>query len=441
MGKIAVKLRDHFYTVWEKDLAALSRDEIKDLQLERLQLTCNRAYTRVDFYRGLFDKKGILPDDIKSLDDLRELPFTTRKDLAEHYPYGLFAVPLKDIVRLKYSTSIGDSPIVIGYTKRDTKMWADLMARYMAMIGVGERDIVQIAFNYSLFTGAFNFNAGAEAIGATIAPSATVSATVQLKIMKDFRSTVLATTPSFALHILKTMEQQKIDSHMLHLKVGIFGPEPMDSRLREELEDGFGIKAFGVYGISEMVEPGVGGECQAQEGLHLAEDHFLAEIINPATGQLLSPGSPGELVITTLTTEAYPLIRYRTGDITSISEAPCACGRRTIRMSPSFRRSDDRIMIRGVGIYPQQVEKIIRDVAPAVPDFRIVITTTRGIGERIDLLIAVPQEGDRTAQLKGQIIERLRSALRRNLGLGIRVQWCKLEKLPAEGLFYKTIID
>ena len=429
------------YLPWEKDLEGLGRDQIRELQLERLQLTCNRAYSRVDFYRKRFDEIGLVPEDIKDLADLDKFPFTTQEDLANHYPYGMFAVPLKDIVRLKYSRSVGDSPIVIGYTKKDVKIWTQLMARLMGQIGIERRDIVQIAFNYSLFTGAFNFNAGTEEIGATVAPSATVSATIQLRIMQDFRSTVLATTPSFALHILKTMQDQSLDPHLLHLRTGIFGPDFMNSELRTELENGFEIKAYSVYGVEELVEPGVAGECEYQDGLHIAEDHFYTEIINPATGKLLPPGTPGELVITTLTTEAYPLIRYRTGNITSLSEAPCQCGRKTIRMRPSFRRSDDRISVRGVSIYPQQIEKIILEIEPSVADFRLVVHTIHGLGDRLDLLIVPPVDTSLMRGNRGQILERIRSTMRRNLGLGVRVQWSNKEMLPAEGMLYKTVIN
>ncbi len=440
-----VKLNDTgmegVYSFWEKDLFGLGRDQIRDLQLERLQLTCNRAYSRVEFYRKRFDEIGLMPEDIKDLDDLEKFPFTTQEDLAGHYPYGMFAVPLKDIVRLKYSKSVGDSPIVIGYTKKDVKIWTQLMARFMSSIGIDKKDIVQIAFNYSLFTGAFNFNAGTEEIGATVAPSATVSATIQLKIMQDFRSTVLATTPSFALHILKTMRNQSLDPFLFHLRMGIFGPDFMNLRLRKELEHGFGIKAFSLYGVEELVEPGVAGECEYQEGLHIAEDHFYAEIINPVTGKILPPGSPGELVITTLTIEAYPLIRYRTGCITTLSESPCPCGRKTIRMSPSFRRSDDKITVRGVSIYPQQVERIIKEIEPAIADFRLIVHTTWGLGDRLDLLLVPPADEEAMKGSRAQVLESIRTTLRRHLGLGVRIQWTDREMIPAEGMLYKTVIN
>lgn len=429
------------YTSWEKDVVGLSRDKIKELQLERLQSTLNRAYTRVDFYRKRFDEIDFSPEDVTQLNDLQMLPFTTQKDLARHYPYGLFSVPLKDIVRLKFSTSLDNSPIVIGHTKKDRNTWAELMARFMAGVGVTERDIIQVAFNYSLFTGAFNFNSGAEYIGATVAPTATVSATVQLRIMQDFRSTVIATTPSFALHILKTMKKQSLDPYLFHLRTGIFGPESMSVTLRKKLEEGFGIKAYGIYGVHEMVEPGMGGECEQQDGFHLAEDHFFAEIINPATAQLLPPGTPGELVITTLTTEAYPLIRYRTGDITTIKDVPCACGRCTLRFSPIFRRSDDRVTVRGVSFYPQQVETLIREIEPNIPDFRLKVSTTFGLGDQLDIILALPEKETDMHARKVQVLERVRSSLRRNLGLGVRVQWIRFDQLPVAGLLYKTIIE
>ena len=285
-----------------------SREEIRQLQLERLQTTLNRAYFKVDFYRKRMDSLQLLPEDVASFADLRRFPFTTREDLEEHYPYGLFAVPLRSIVRLKTTARAlragQGKPVVVGFTKHDVAMWQSLMVKLYERTGVTDRDIVQVAFNFSLFPGAFTFNHAAEAIGATLAPSATISATLQLQIMQDFRSTVLATTAAFALHIVETMERDGITPASLHLRHILLGPEPLSEVTRERLESAFGIPVYGLYGVTEMVEPGMAGECPAKDGLHFAEDQFLAEIIHPVTGEVLGPGHEGELVLTTLTAEA-----------------------------------------------------------------------------------------------------------------------------------------
>jgi phenylacetate-CoA ligase len=332
------------------------REQTRQLQMEQLQLTLNRAYFNVDFYRRRMDVLQLLPEDIATLDDLRHFPFTTRRDLAEHYPYGLFAEPLKSIVRLKISNPAWldrHRPIVVGFTRHDVAMWQSLVVRLYRQLGITERDIVQVAFNFSLFPGAFTFNNAVEILGATLAPSATISATLQLQIMQDFRSTVLATTAAFALHMADTMERQSLDASSLHLRLILLGPDPLFQLTRSHLESAFGVPVFGLYGVNEMVEPGVAGECTAQDGLHLAEDQFFAEIIHPATGEPVAPGHEGELVLTTLTAEAYPLIRYRSGDITALKEMPCSCGRTSARLAPILRRSDNRISIRGVPLYPE----------------------------------------------------------------------------------------
>lgn len=423
-------------------IGTLPRDQLRHLQLERLQATLNRAYFKVDFYRRRMDELGILPEDVSGFERFRQFPFTTRQDLAAHYPYGLFAVPLRSIVRLKISQaqpSLRGKPVVVGFTRHDIAMWHSLMLRLFEQLGVTDRDVVQVAYNYSLFPGAFTFNHAAEAIGATLAPSATISATLQLQIMQDFHSTVLATTPAFALHIVETLERIEVDRNRLHLRLILLGPDPVSEPLRDRIESGFGAPAYGLYGVSEMVEPGMAGECPARQGLHLAEDQFLAETVHPVTGEPALPGMEGELVVTTLTAEGYPLIRYRTGDITVLHEAPCPCGRLSTRMSPVVRRTDHRVAVRGIPFYPEEVEALLKTLDPAILDFRLLIFTTCGIGDHLDILIARDEGIPFAPEGRSLHLERLRAEVRRMLGFGARVQFVELSRLPQEGLTYKTV--
>lgn len=420
----------------------MPRGEIRQLQSERLQVTLNRAYFNVDFYRRKMDSLGMLPEDIASIDEIRAFPFTTRRDLVEHYPYGLFAEPLKSIVRLKISTpGLGDQgkPVVIGFTRHDVAMWQDLMARLFEQLGITDRDIVQVAFNFSLFPGAFTFNHAAEMLGATLAPSATISATLQLKIMQDFRSTVLATSSAFALHIVETMERLGIRGEDLKLRLVALGPDPLSELTRERLERVFQVPVYGLYGVAEMVEPGIAGECPVREGLHLAEDQFLAEIVHPVSGAPVPTGQEGELVLTTLTAEAYPLIRYRTGDITVMKDTPCACGRTLARISPILRRTDNRVSVRGIPLHPQNMEAFLKGIDPALEDFRLLIHTSYGIGEQLEVLMARPAGLPFPEGSRAQYLETMRGHIRRAVGFGARVQLVDLERLPGEGLVYKTV--
>jgi len=420
----------------------MPRDQIRQLQMERLQMTLNRAYLNVDFYRRRMDALQILPEDVGTFATLRDFPFTTREDLTEHYPYGLFAVPLRSIVRLKITApALKDrgKPVVIGFTRHDVAMWQSLMVRLYEQLDLTDRDIIQVAFNFSLFPGAFTFNHAAEALGATLAPSATISATLQLQIMQDFRSTVLATTAAFALHIVDTMLRNGMEPDSLNLKLILVGPDPLPEATRERLESVFGAPVYGLYGVTEMVEPGLAGECAAKSGLHMADDQFLAEIVNPATGEPVPPGQEGELVLTTLTAEAYPLIRYRTGDVAGLRETQCACGRTSTRIAPVLRRTDNRISIRGVQIYPEQVEEILRGIDQGLDDFRLIVHTCYGIGEQLEIAVVRSRGKDFPGGGRSQYLDVLRSHIRRLLGLGVRVQIVDQERLPGEGMIYKTV--
>ena len=421
------------------EIPARGREQIRQLQLERLQVSLNRAYLHVEFYRQRMDELGIQPEEVGTFESLRRFPFTTSRDLSEHYPYGLFAMPLRNIVRLKMTPANEGKPVVVGFTKHDVAMWQQLMVRLYRSLGVNDRDIVQLAFNFSLFPGAYTLMQAAEALGATLAPSATVSATLQLKIMRDFRSTVLATTPAFALHIVSAMERQGIDPADLQLRLVVLGPEPILEAAREHLEVSLGVPVRMLYGVAEMVEPGLAGECLAKDGLHLAEDQFLAEIVHPATGEPVAPGLEGELTLTTLGTEAYPLIRYRTGDITVLHEAPCVCGQTSARIRPILRRTDNRVSVRGISFYPEQIGAILQELDSSIEDFRLLIHLRHGVGERLEVLLTRSKDGAFPSDSRSSYVDLIRSHLRRQLGLGARVQLVENDRLPMEGLINKTV--
>lgn len=417
---------------WNEKMETLPREELAELQLERLQVTLNRAYAKVDFYRQRFEELGLLPEDISSLEDLRRIPCTTAADLAEHYPYGLFSVPLKSIVRLKFSAAPMGQPIVIGYTQKDVQNWLELMARHMTAMGVSVKDIIQVAFNYGLFTGAFTFNQAAELLGATVAPTSIASATIQLQIMQDFRSTVLATSPSFAMHIAETRERQNIDKNRIHLKRALLGPEAMSTRVRGALEKRLRVQAYSVYGVNEMVEPGVAAECQEKSGLHLAEDHFYGEVVDPHTCQPLTAGGEGELVITTLTNEGYPFIRFRTGDLTTLDLTPCPCGRTSRRMAAPQSRSDDLLMIRGIAIYPEQVARLLGEVAPEVDNYRLIVRQRLSLNDQLEVQVAYPTNFVSDWYRTHALADNIRAHLRRAIGLGVKVKLMEESNLAGE---------
>lgn len=417
---------------WDKNMETLAREDLADLQLERLQMTLHRAYTKVDFYRERFDANGLQPEDLQSLKDLRQLPFTTAADLAQHYPYGLFSVPLKSIVRLQFPTALRGQPSVIGYTQRDTQIWLHLMARYMTAVGIGSRDIVQVAFNYSLFTGAFTFNQAAELIGAMVAPTSVVSATLQLQIMQDFRSTVLATSPAFALHIAETRERCGRDARPIFLRVGLFGPEAMAPVVRRDLEERLALQAYAVYGVNEMVEPGVAWECLEKSGLHVAEDHFFVEVVDPETREPLPPGREGELVITTLTNEARPLVRFRTGDMTTFDDRPCPCGRTSVRMAPALKRSDGLLTVRGIALYPDHLARLLGEVAPEARNYRLHVRKRHGLNDQLEIQVGLAAEQLADWTRSNAIAESIRAHLRRAIGLGIKVKLVDQVKIPVE---------
>jgi phenylacetate-CoA ligase len=360
--------------IWNEEYETLSREKLEVLQLRRLQDLVERVYFRVKPYRDMMDEAGVKPEDIKTLADINKLPFTTKDFLRDNYPFGLFTVPLEQVVRVHASSGTTGKPTVVGYTKRDIETWAEVMARSLACAGVQRQDVVHNAYGYGLFTGGLGAHYGAEKLGATVIPISGGQTKRQILIMQDFGSTVLLSTPSYALNMADAMADMGVDATSLKLRVGIFGAEPWSENMREEVEKKLGLKAIDIYGLSEIIGPGVSMECiEAQHGLHIFEDHFLPEIIDPDTGEVLPMGETGELVFTTLTKEAFPIIRYRTKDITRLIKEPCICGRNFVRMEKISGRTDDMLIIRGVNVFPTQVEHVLVGIEGVEPHYQIIV--------------------------------------------------------------------
>jgi phenylacetate-CoA ligase len=359
---------------WEEEMETLPRAGLESIQLRRLRRLVARVYEKVEPYRRKMEAAGIKPEDIRTLADLQKLPFTYKDDLRDNYPFGLFTVPLEDIVRIHASSGTTGKSTVVGYTKKDIETWANLMARALTCAGAHKGDMVHNAYGYGLFTGGLGAHYGAECLGATVIPVSGGNTKRQITIMQDFGSTVLMSTPSYALNLADTMDAMGVDPATLSLRVGIFGAEPWSENMREEVEKKLNIKAVDIYGLSEVIGPGVAMEClQTRGGMHIFEDHFLPEIIDPDTGEVLPPGEKGELVFTTLTKEAFPIIRYRTKDISRLFYEPCTCGRTLVRMEKVTGRTDDMLIIRGVNVFPSQIEHVLVGIEGVEPHYQIVV--------------------------------------------------------------------
>ncbi len=359
--------------IWDKN-EQLTRDEYREIQQAGLRRTVQYAYDRVPFYRRKMRDIGIEPGDIRHLEDLRHLPLTTKDDLRHNYPYGLFATELEEVVRLHASSGTTGKPIVVGYTARDLENWTDLVARMVTQAGVTRKDVAQICFGYGLFTGGFGLHYGLERAGATVIPSSSGNTEKQLMLMEDFGTTVLISTPSYALYMAEIATQMGLDpAKNLKVKLGLFGGEPWSENMRKEIESRWGMTATDNYGLSEIGGPGFAGECLCRCGMHISEDHFIAEILDRTDFQPLEPGEYGELVITTLTKEALPIIRYRTKDITRLFTEPCACGRTTARMEKVTGRTDDMLIIRGINVFPSQIESVLMEIKGVSPFYQLVV--------------------------------------------------------------------
>lgn len=407
--------------IFDMDIETLPREDLEALQLKRLQRQCDRVYANVAFYRNAFDEAGVKPGDIKSLRDLHLLPFTEKQDLRNHYPFGLFAVPKDNVVRIHASSGTTGKASVAGYTQRDIANWATMMARCLTAAGATRRDIIHVAYGYGLFTGGLGAHYGAERLGATTVPVSGGSTRRQSVLLRDFGSTVLCCTPSYSLVLYEAALEAGIDFKNLPLRIGVFGAEPWTDCMRRDIEAKMGITAIDIYGLSEVMGPGVGIECaDAQNGAHLMEDHFLFEIIDPDTKELLPPGETGELVITTLTKEAQPLIRYRTRDITRIDYTPCKCGRTFARMFRVQGRSDDMLIIRGVNVFPSQIESILLENEGISPYYQLVVKREGNL-DTLDVKVEVDEKlfSDEIKKL-----QRLENKIQKNIKdfLGVTAQ-------------------
>lgn len=359
--------------IWNKEMECMSRDEMHALQSEKLKKIVAHAYNNSSFYKKRFDEHGVRPEDINSIEDIVKLPFTTKQDLRDNYPFGMMCVPMTEILRLHASSGTTGKPIVVGYTQRDLDNWAEAGARCMTAYGLTKDDMVQVSYGYGLFTGGLGAHDAVHAIGGTVVPTSSGNTQKQLQLMQDFGATALACTPSYALYMAEEIRKQGLDINNFKLKVGAFGAEPWTNAMRQELEDKLHIKAYDIYGLTEISGPGVGGECECQDGTHLWEDLFYPEIIDPVTLQPVEPGQKGELVFTTLDKWGMPMIRYRTRDLTYLNYEKCACGRTAVRMGKILGRSDDMMIIRGVNVFPSQVESILLEFPEYEPYFLIEV--------------------------------------------------------------------
>ncbi|ETR72023.1 MAG: Phenylacetate-coenzyme A ligase [Candidatus Magnetoglobus multicellularis str. Araruama] len=398
--------------IYNMDFETLPREALEAIQLRRLKETLSRVYATVPFYRKQFDGADFKPADIQSLDDLKRVPFTTKQDLRDNYPFGMFAVPLGNVVRIHASSGTTGRPTVVGYTARDIETWSRLMARSLCAAGATPQDIIHNAYGYGLFTGGLGVHYGAERLGASVIPISGGNTKRQVIIMQDFGPTVITCTPSYALHLVEVASEMGIDFENLKFKAGILGAEPWSENMRAEIEQKLHIKAMDIYGLSEVIGPGVSVECiEAQNGLHIFEDHFIPEIINPDTGEILPVGETGELVFTSITKEAFPVIRYRTRDITSLNPAPCICGRTHIRMNRVSGRSDDMLIIRGVNVFPSQIESVLMDMPDIEPHYQLVVDRENNL----DMLTVMVEVGQEVFSDEVKVLQNLEKSITKNI--------------------------
>jgi phenylacetate-CoA ligase len=419
----------------------MDRDGIRHVQSERLRETVERVYFNVPYYRNRMQEAGLGPESFHSIDDLSKLPFTTKQDLRDNYPFGLFAVPMSEIVRVHASSGTTGKPTVVGYTRSDIATWSEVMARTLTCAGANRNDFIQIAYGYGLFTGGLGLHYGGEKIGASVIPISGGNTSRQIQLMHDFGSTVLACTPSYALYLAEAIAESGIKRDDLKLRVGVFGAEPWTENMRREIEDKLRIKAIDIYGLSEVIGPGVASECLVQEGLHINEDHFYPEIIDPETLQVLPSGSRGELVFTTITKEGLPLIRYRTRDLTRLTYDKCRCGRTLVRMEKCLGRSDDMLIIRGVNLFPSQVESVLLEMSEIKPHYLLIVDRINNL-DTLELKVEVDEAffQDKISQLE-ELRQKLQNNLENSLGLGIKVTLVEPKVIERSEGKSKRVID
>lgn len=414
---------------WQKEIECMPREGLEQLKLKRLQNTVERVYEQVPFYREALQVKGLEPGDIKTLQDIRYLPFTAKADFRDNYPFGLFAVDMKEVVRFHSSSGTTGKPTVVGYTRKDIDTWADLMARSLYCGGTRPRSIVHNAYGYGLFTGGLGVHYGVERIGAAVLPVSGGNSQRQVMLMQDFGSDILTCTPSYALHLAEVIEEMGVRDS-LRLKYGIFGAEPWSENMRRELEEKLQIKAIDIFGLSEIIGPGVSIECLEQQGMHIFEDNFIAEIIDPLTEEPLPPGQKGELVITTINKEALPILRYRTRDISMLDESPCPCGRTLVRMQKIMGRTDDMIIIRGVNVFPTQIESVLLDIGETQPHYMLYVKREGNL-DILEIWVEVSEKMF-SDQVKGMesLGRRIKGQIESVLGISATVKLVEPKSIP-----------
>ena len=426
---------------YQKEIECMPREEIKKLQSERLVRQVKRMYERVELFRIRMDEKGLKPEDIKGVEDLHKLPFSYKQDLRDYYPYGLFAEPLSNIVRIHASSGTTGKQIVVGYTQKDLDDWSDCMARQICATGGNKDDIVQVSYGYGLFTGGLGAHVGAERIGATVVPTSSGNTARQVQTMADFGSTVLCCTPSYAMYLGEAVNEAGLRDK-IKLRAGIFGAEPWTEDMRHAIEESLGLKAYDVYGLSEIMGPGVSYECECQKGMHVCEVMFIPEIIDPDTGEVLPEGESGELVFTTITKEGFPVIRYRTRDICSLNYEPCECGRTHVRMNKPTGRSDDMLIIRGVNVFPSQIEEVLLGVGGGItPNYQIIVgreNNTDTLDVNVEMSEALFADDVKTIE---KLEKKITAQIRNVLGIGAKVHLVNPKTITRSEGKAKRVID
>jgi phenylacetate-CoA ligase len=427
--------------IWNPAMECMAPEARGKLQVERLRALLRRVNERVPFYRKRLSEAGVNPEDVRSLEDLKRVPFTVKTDLRDHYPFGLFAAPMQEIVRIHASSGTTGKPTVVGYTRSDIDVWSEVMARSLVSAGTRENDIIQNAYGYGLFTGGLGAHYGAEKVGATVVPISVGNTKRQIMLMKDFGTTVLCATPSYALYLAEAAREEGILIRDLPLRVGVFGAEPWTDRMRQEIEKNLAIRAVDIYGLSEIIGPGVAAECEVQDGLHLMDDHFLPEVIDPVSGETLEDGEIGELVITTLTKEGIPLLRYRTRDVTRLKRTPCPCGRTSVRMHRLTGRSDDMLIIRGVNVFPSQIEGVLLQVPEVAPHYIIYVDRVKNL-DLLEVHIEVSEEmfSDEVRHLE-KIEKRIKGEIESVLGIVVDVKLVEPRSIARSEGKARRVID
>ncbi len=428
--------------IYNIEFETMPREALEAIQLRRLQATVQRVYATVPFYRNKFEEAGIGPADITTLKDLQRLPFTTKQDLRDNYPFGMFAVPMDNVVRIHASSGTTGKPTVVGYTARDIETWSELMARALVAGGASRGDIIHNAYGYGLFTGGLGIHYGAERLGASVIPISGGNTKRQILIMKDFGPTILTCTPSYALHLAEVAAEAGVGFENLKFKSGIFGAEPWSENMRNEIERKLHLNAIDIYGLSEVIGPGVSIEClEAKSGLHIFEDHFIPEIIDPQTGEVLPYGEAGELVFTSITKEAFPIIRYRTRDVTSLNGAPCICGRTHVRMNRVTGRTDDMLIIRGVNVFPSQIESVLMEMRWVEPHYQLVVDRQ----DNLDILTVMVEVGEQTFSDEVRKMQDLEKKISKNikeyLGVSAKVTLVEPKSIPRSEGKAQRVID